>query len=308
VLGPHEGAETWLDTSHEAISRGLRQTVERFDRFFADERQVDLPRARSFFRWRSELRLGDDRGPAAHTDLQADVYLPDLVERLRRLRLAVIASTAPTPDPLLPGRTPADALNRANAGLRLALHDSIRVTVDTQAGVLFRLPVGWFVRIRARQAHPLGWGLVARDAAAGFWQTNTGFGTRQDASLERFLRRELLARLDATGTVTQRSRGYEWESNASLLAALGQRTAAALSVGMLGATRLGPEIERYRILTRVRHDVLRRWILLELQPELDWLRLPGGHIQRVRSVVIRLELQFDAATLASGADTWPVTW
>ena len=233
-----EAIESPLDTGHEAVSRGLFWMVERFDRFFADEREVDLPRAASFFRWRSDLRLREDGTAAAGTNLRAEVRLPAFNRRLERLRLTLIASTVDPPDPHYRGSRAPDGVNRASAGLRLALHDSIRATLDTQLGLLAHWPPGGFARLRLRQVHPLGWSLVARDALVGFWQTNTGWGTRQDASLERPLARELLARLDATGTVTQRTRGWEWEANASLLAALGQRTAAAL-VGR-GAGRLGP--------------------------------------------------------------------
>jgi len=303
-----EAIESPLDTGHEAVSRGLLWMVERFDRFFADEREVDLPRAASFFRWRSDLRLREDGTAAAGTSLRAEVRLPAFNRRLERLRVSLIASTVDPPDPYYRGKRPPDGVNRASAGLRLALHDSIGVTLDTQGGLLAQLPPGWFVRLRLRQVHPLGWSLVARDALVGFWQTNTGWGTRQDVSLERPLVRELLARLDATGTVTQRTRGWEWEANASLLAALGQRTAAALSGGVLGASDLGLEVERYRLLARFRHDVLRRWILVEVQPEVEWLRRPGAHVLRAAAIIVRLELQFDASTLRSGSDAWPVTW
>ena len=302
-----EATDTWIDVSHEAVSSGLFWMVERFDRFFADERQVDLPRAASFFRWRSDLRIGEDGGLAASTNLRAEVRLPAFDQRLERLRLTLVAASADPTDPLHPDRRPPDGLNRANAGLRLALHDSIRATLDTQGGLLARWPPGWFVRLRLRQVHPLGWSVVG-DAVVGFWQTNTGWGTRQDASLERSLAPKLLARLDASGTITERTRGWEWEANGSLLAAFSQRTAGALSIGLLGYSDHGLVVDRYRVLARLRHDVLRRWILLELQPEVEWLRQPAGRVQRAAAIIVRLELQFDASTLPSGSDAWPVTW
>jgi len=301
-------ADTWLDTGHEAVSRSFFWTVERLDRFFSDEREVDPPRARSFVRWRNDLRIREDGALAAATDFMAEVRLPALDRRLERLRLSVTGSTVSAMDQLFPGSAQPDAVSSASVGLRGALLDTLRTSADAQVGLLFRLPLGWYTRLRLRRVEPLGWGVVARGAIAVFWQTNTGYGTRQDVSLERRLLPWLVARTDASGILTQRTRGYEWGGWASLLAAAGERTALSVSAGALGATDLGLEVERYRLLARVRRDVVRRWIFLEVEPQVEWTHQRGDGFRRMRAIVLRLELQFDAAALEDGSDTRPVTW
>jgi hypothetical protein len=281
--------------------------VTQLDRFFADEREVDLPRARSFVRWRNDLRVRDDGALSASTDVRVEVQLPSLNRRLRHLRLSVTSSTAGTADRRLAGESPPDALDATSAGLRLSFPQSALASLDAQAGLLFSLPVGWYSRVRLRHLRPLDASLLARDALAVFWQTNTGYGTRQDASLERPLGPWLLARLGGTGILTERSRGWEWNLDLSLLAALGPRTALSLSGGALGSTRAGLVVEKWRAGARLRRDVVRRWIYLELEPEAEWTRPPGGGRRRLRAVVLRLEVQFDASTLETPGPGPPST-
>jgi hypothetical protein len=292
---PLPGA-TWFDEGHALVAEGLLLAVSRLDRFFGDERQVDLPRSRSWFRWRNDLKLRDDGSASFTTSVRAELRFPSLDERLRALRLTVSGGTTDTLDQLLPAEpgTP-DTPDQPSAGLKLFLLDTLRTQTDLSAGLLFRWPIGWYARLRLRHNLAVGDLLLARFAVAGFWQTPTGWGTRWDADFDRQLAPRLLLRLANTATVTEVSRGWEWASELSLLAAVGQRTALFLGGGPQGATRLGPSVEIWRVHARVRRDVLRRWLFLEVEPGVAWTRPPGGGRLRERSVILRLELQFDAA-------------
>lgn len=295
-------APTWYDEGHAIVSEGLFWSVERLDQFFGDERQVDLPRARSYVRWRNDLTLRDDGTAAFTTGLRAELRIPSLDRRLKALRITIAGGTTDALDRLLPGDAPSpDAVNQPSAGLKLFLLDTLLTQTDLQAGLLATLPVGWYARLRLRHVRPVEDLLVARFALSTFWQTPTGWGTRQDADLERQLAPWLLLRLANTGTVTQRSRGWEWSSELALLAAVGQRTALFLGGGPAGATDVGPVVETWKVHARARRDVLRRWLFLEVEPGVAWTRPAGGGRQRERSVILRLDLQFDAASRAARA-------
>lgn len=294
-------AAPWYDASHAAVTEGLLWSVERLDQFFSDERQVDLPRSRSFVRWRNDLELTDGGAVSFRTGLRAELRIASLDRRLQALRLTISGGTTDALDRLVPSDAPSpDAAGQPAAGLKLFLLDRLLTQSDVQAGLLFTLPVGWYTRLVVRHVEPVDGWFVARFALSTFWQTPTGFGTRQDADLERQLARWLLLRLANSGTVTERSRGWEWSSELALLAAVGQRTALFLGAGALGATDAGAVVETYRVHGRVRRDVLRRWLFLEVEPGVEWRRPTGGGRQRERSVILRLEVQFDAATRAPG--------
>jgi hypothetical protein len=290
---------TWVDASHLFLSRGFLWAVVRFDRFFADERDVDLPRASSFVRWRNNVAIRNDGRRSYAADIHVEAVLPSLDRRLDqlRLRLAFVTTRPEVVDPLLPpSLLSADVPNRPYAGLVLSPFQSLREQSDLQTGALLRRPLGWFARARFRQVQPIGEAIVARLALAGFWQTDLRFGTRQELSLEHPLRPWLLLRVDGQSMVAQRSRGWEWSSELALLAAAWPRAALSVSVAALGATRAGPGAEAWRVQIRARHDVLRRWIFLELAPESVWSRSSQPHLHRANALIIRLEVQFDAAS------------
>jgi len=294
-IPPPPGGPGWLDASHRFVSEGILWSVLRFDRFFSDERELDLPRARSFVRFRSTLTIRDDGRTAYGPDLLAQVVLPNLDRRLERLRLKVETGRARPHDPALSAAALSpDAIDRPHAGLLVSPLVSLLTQVDLQGGLLLH-SLGGFGRARIRHVVPVAELLVARLAASGFWQTDTGWGTRQDLDLESPFTSWLLLRLASTGVVTQRSRGWVWSSALGLLAADWPRTALSVSGAALGATRAGPFVETWRLQLRARHDVFRRWIFLEVNPEVVWTRRPRGGRPRASAVMLVLEVQFAAS-------------
>jgi hypothetical protein len=299
---PSPEEQTWIDASHRFLSRGFLWAVVGFDRIFADERDLDLPRTRSFFRWRNNLTFRDDGTRSYAPDLVGEAVLPNLDRRLERLRLRLELSTVrpETVDPLLPATLHStDVPNRPYAGLVLSPIVAPRTQVDVQTGILLHglgRPPGWYARARLRNVQPIGDALVARLVLAGFWQTGLGFGTRQSLSHDHPASSWLLLRLSGGSMVAERSRGWEWSTELALLAAAWPRTALSLSGAALGASQVGPGVEVWRLQARARRDVYRKWVFLELVPEIAWTRVAGGHRQRASAVLLRLELQFDAAT------------
>jgi hypothetical protein len=289
---PEQDTEPWFDASHAALERSLAWTVTRLDRFFADERETDEERPGSFVRWRNDLRLGTDTVASYSTGLRADLDLPALSARLERLRLTIAGDTVEPLDALAPGDTPPGQPGPASAGLRYLVPTFLLARADLSAGLLFRLPLGYFTRLRLRWAVPIGGRVVARLAASGFWQTTTGWGTREDVVLERPIVGHALVRLASFATLTERSRGVEWRSQLAVLRPIGDRAAVAAAGGAEGASDAGPVVEVWRVSVRGRRDVLRRWLFLEVEPELSWPRQPGGGRSRVWAVTFRLEVQF----------------
>jgi predicted dithiol-disulfide oxidoreductase (DUF899 family) len=55
-------------------------------------------------------------------------------------------------------------------------------------------------------------------------------------------------------------------------------------------------VNAYRLATRLRRDVWRRWLFLEAEPDLTWRRdeLTNAR-RRVPGITFRLEVHFDAA-------------
>ena len=316
--GPEEGRppepeDSWIDVGHAFIEQRIFAPILRLDRFFSDERDLDAERERSFIRWRNEVRFSEDASrPAFTTGVRVNLRLAGLNKQLRRLRLVIASETRDAIQSLFP-RPPGspiaeeeDTTGTGNAGLRFFVLDTVISHADLGAGVLLRVPPGAYGQLRFRVALPVGKVFLTRSVATGFWRTDTRFGTSAGLELERPLNATFVARLTGSGTLTERSHGVEWVSEAALLAFLGPRTAGQLALSANGVTRppvvatdpltlaetRAPELDRFRLYTRLRRDLYRRWVFAELEPEMAWPWTLEKGRHGAWGVAIRLEVQF----------------
>lgn len=302
---PDNGDGNWLDIGHAFIEHRIFAPVLRVDRFFSDERDLEPERARSFIRWRQELRFQQYRsGPSYTTTLGANLKFPGLNRELRKLRVEITGQTRDAFTALFPGDRAApgevptgdSSFGSADAGIGYRLFETLASTVATHgdlgAGAILRLPPGVYGRARLRFAESLGRQVLARQALTGFWRTDTGFGTSASAEVERPLAFSTLARLSGSATLTEVSRGAEWGGDLSLLGTLKARIGAQLGFGVSGASQAEVDVDVYRFYLRLRRDVYRRWIFLELSPEYGWPWEPVVGRRATWAVALRLEVQF----------------
>ncbi|HEY6004356.1 MAG TPA: hypothetical protein VIV57_15880 [Anaeromyxobacter sp.] len=305
---PDKDDNNWVDVGHAFVENRIFAPVLRLDRFFSDERNLDAERSRSFFRWRNEVHFTEDSSrPIFATGLRANLRLPGLNEQLRRLRVVISSDTRDALQALFPRRPGStnpeeeDTLGTGNAGLRLYFLDTLLSHADLGAGVLTRLPPGLFGQVRFRAAVPVGKRFLTRGVVTGFWRTDTRFGTSEGLELEHPVSRILVSRLTGTATITELSQGVEWGSELGLFAYIDSHTAAQLALAVNGVSRPAlaadgvtrpPDLDRFRLYTRARRDIYRRWIFIEVEPELAW---PWSLEKRRHSawgVTFRVELQF----------------
>ena len=285
--------ESWLDTSHTFVAERLFAPVIGFDRFFSDETNLDAERSRSFLRWRNELRVERGFIPRYTTNLRADLRLPALNRVLDRLRFVLEGQTRDVISALVPDESDeVETIGNGGAELRLRIWEGLIAHGDIGAGVLLGLPPGAFTRARLRWAIPVGGLFLTRVATSGFWRTDTHLGTSLDASLERGIKRAALLRLSGEAQLTEVSRGVEWSGELAAFRAFSRAVAGSVGVGVLGATDAEARIERYSVATRLRGDVYRRWLFLELEPEVYWPWRAGLARHAAYAVTFRVEVQF----------------
>lgn len=293
---PAPASDTWIDVGHAFVEHRLFAPVLRLDRFFSDERELEAVRARSFVRFRNNLRVPDDGDPFYTLDVSANLRFPGLNRRLERLRLVIAGQTEEAVNALLPEGSGASLrareIGRADAGLRYGAWEGLHSSVDLGAGVLLRLPPGAFGRVRYRASVPVRRLVLLRSSTSVFWRTDTRFGASLDLGLERPLGPASLVRLGGSSALTERSRGVEWSSELALLRALTRRSAISLSGGLEGAQRAPVSVDRYRILARYRRNLLRQWIYVELEPEIAWPWSADRGRHRELALTFRLEVQF----------------
>jgi hypothetical protein len=317
---PPATGDTWLDTSHAFVEQRIFAPILRLDRFFSDERETEAEREQSFLRWRNEVRFtGDMTRPSFSTGLRATLRLPGLNARLRRLRLVIAGETRDAVDKLFPREptpgtptdqthTEEDTVGGGDAGLRYFLLDTLAYHADLGGGVLVQLPPGVYGRLRFRWALPTGKLFLSRLALIGFWRSDVLFGASASAELDRPVSRSLLLRLSGGATRSQRSNGVEWGSELAAIVTLPPRSAAQLAVATGGATRAwvvapdpatgfpvsyrSPQVDRTRVYARLRTDVYRSWLFVEIEPEVAWPWTPERGRYSAWGLALRLEVQF----------------
>ena len=267
------------------------------DRFFSDETELDPERAESFARLRSSVRLREDGKPRYAVDVLADIRLPGVNRWLDRTRLVLTGASDPEATPVdgSPSSTvQARERGAPNLELRFGAYRGMRSSVDLGAGVLFRLPLGAFSRIRYRLAVPIEDRLLGRFSPQVFWRTDLHLGTRVTTGLEWPATSSSLVRFGATAQLAQRkTRGVEYGSELVYSYAFTRQSAIAVGTDARGASDLPVTLEKYRLYTRFRQDVLRRWLFVEVEPEVGWPWRASRGRYRAYAVTLRLEVQFE---------------
>jgi hypothetical protein len=157
------------------------------------------------------------------------------------------------------------------------------------------IPPQPYVRARLRRRQQLGWGITARATPSVFWDREDRFGAAAGLDFDRPLFWQILARWNNHCRLTQRSRGAEWSSDASLAREFTSvRIASAVGFGATGVTRPAPEVLLYRAYVRARRDLWRRWLFFELEPEIGWPNDPVLGRRQVLAATLRVEVHFDS--------------
>jgi hypothetical protein len=306
---PAREGDNWLDIGHAFIEDRIFQPALWVDRFFADQRDLEAERARSFIQWRQEGRISGVRHTLGYTTtVNANLKFPGVNKQLGRLQLEISGQTRDAFTALFPGEStaagtgplPGQSFGTADAGLGYRLFETVASTFATHgdlgAGFILEIPPGVYLRARLRFVESLGYRVLARQALTGFWRTDTYFGSTASADFDRPLPLGTLVRLSGTSTITEKSLGFEWSGTLALIATLKLHVGAQVGLAVQGATGAPANVanvEVYRAFLRLRRDVYRRWIFVELAPEYDWAWLPD-RARRVGSwaVGLRLEVQF----------------
>jgi hypothetical protein len=299
---PEEQARehAWFDEGRSFVGKMFFKPVVELDRFFSDETDLDPERAHSFARLRGGLKIRQDGRPVLSGDLLAQFYMPGVESWLNRFKLVLAGVSENSEDNLtndtgtttqLTGRQ-----DPTNLELRFGAFPGIRSSVDLGVGILFHVPPGAFTRVRYRLAIPIDDVLVSRTSYQVFWRTDMLLGTRLTSALDWPVTLSSTVHLGGTAQVAQRKTdGLEYGAELVYSRAFTPTAAVALGTDATGDTRSPVAFEKYRIYARFRHDVLRRWLFVEAEPEVGWPWTPQRGRYQALAVTFRLEVQFEGS-------------
>lgn len=294
---------TWIDESHRYVERELLGgLVWDLDSYFGEERPKDEP-AGSVVRWRTEWRADDRRHTGFRTSALADVRLPQAQRWISQTRLVFEGES--TADPQRPyneslgnpGFSPSLRAEQAHLELRQVLVKTPRTSFDAGAGIRLRILPDPYLQVRFRQHLDLGARFEARYGQTLFWRPKDGAGEASVLDFARPLATHTVARWNNGATLSQITSGLEWYTDLGVAQEIPSLRAAVWVAGAVsGHTRPRGEVSGYRLYTRLRRDLWRRWLFVELEPEVAWPLDPVQGRLRVLAATLRTEVLFDGRT------------
>ena len=288
----------WVDRTHSRVERDLFGTVVWFDRFFGDERLIVTEQPESLLRWVSAFRWDQEEHFTFRSTVRASLRLPRL---RKRWRLVISGETRGDPNavtPEDPGNPGLDTGSRVRTGSTELVYDFLRTSrtsLDVGAGVRVKIPPDAFVRTRFQHARPVTLNTLGRFTATAFWDARDGFGESNQVDLERRLAPPTLLRWSNSFEIKEKSNGWTWGTDLSLLHKISTKSAITFSGGASGSTRPAWIAQNYRVLARYRRNVYRKWLFLEAEPDLHWPRKEDGSRKPVWGATLRVEILFTGA-------------
>lgn len=295
---PFASDNDWVDRTHSWIERDLFETVVWFDHFFGDERMEVTERPESFLRWMNDLRWDEEEHFSFRSTIRASLRLPRL---RKRWKLVISGETRGDPNavtPEDPGNPGLDVGSRVRTGSTELVYDIVRTprsTLDVGAGVRVKIPPDAFVRTRFQHARLIAFKTLGRFTGTAFWDARDGLGESNQVDLERWLALPTLLRWSNSLEITEKSNGWTWGTDLSLLHKLSSKSAITFAGGVSGSTRPAWIAQNYRVLARYRRNVLRSWLFLEGEPDIHWPRKEDGSRKPVWGATLRAEILFTGA-------------
>jgi hypothetical protein len=285
----------WVDRTHSRVERNLFDTVVWFDRFFGDERVVVTERPASFLRWTGELQWDEEEHYSLRSTVRASVRLPRMKDRWH---LVISSESRGDQNAIIPEDPGNPALNIGSHGRTSStelVYDIFRTSnsiLDAGAGVRVKISPDAFVRTRYQYARPIGFDTLGRFTATGYWDALDGFGESNQVDLERWLAPPTLLRWSNSIEVKEKDNGWTWGTELSLLHKLSPKSAITFAAGVSGSTQPAWIVQNYRILSRYRRNVWRKWLFLEGEPYIHWPRKEDGSRHSVWGATLRVEILF----------------
>ncbi|MGZ8460453.1 MAG: hypothetical protein ACXWW2_08495 [Candidatus Deferrimicrobiaceae bacterium] len=285
----------WVDRYHSRVERDLFDTVAWFDRFFGDEWMVVIERPESYLRWMNDLRWDEVEGFTFRSSVRASLRLPRLK---KRWRLAISGETRGDPNAVTqedPGNPGLDVGSRVRTGSTELVYDLLRTprsALDIGAGVRVKIPPDAFVRTRFQHARPVALDTLGRFTATAYWDARDGLGESNQVDLERWFAPPTLLRWSNSLAIAEKSNGWTWGTDLSLLQKLSPTSAITFAGGVSGSTRPAWIAQNYRVLARYRWNVWRKWLFLEGEPGIHWPRKEDGSRKPVWGATLRAEILF----------------
>lgn len=267
ILGIPGDLSAFFDFVHDSVSRQLVERTEDLDQFFGDERIEDDPRVALV-----RLRLQgtwEEKGEFP-TRARVKVRLP-FPRTERRLQLVVDSLDGTEELPAEEAKLEEEQDEESFAGLRIAPILDRRRAVSLDLGV--RVHSGLEARGELRFQRSFTFGSFGGRALQGFfWREGEGWGERTRIDVEHGAGMFGIARSRSEAEWSEDTRGVELGQSLGVARPLTEHTAILATIGAAIHTRPVWIVDGYSAEIRLRQQLHRRWIFLEVSPGAEFPR------------------------------------
>jgi len=283
-------AESLVDIAHQKISTRLENYSRWFDNFFSDPRS-DEEVAGTLLRLRGSTIITEGESIQFDGKLKALLNLPNLE---RRFHLILSSEDDNARDETLKDARINQELAENTTDTSLALQytqqSSSKFSLTHRLG--FNLENGFNPQLRSRVRYslPIASQSLLTLTQAVFWENHDGFGEESRVDYDYSFNQNMLLRATGQGLFSEVSQGYEWLTMLQWLTSFSASQALSVGAYTVGETSPQNQITEYNMFLKYRQRFIKKWLFIELQPEIYWLR--EKDFKATTAFTLSLEVQF----------------
>lgn len=273
----------WLDRTQSVASNTANGLADQIDRFFGEPRS-DLEAAYSSLRLSVEQRWHEHNNSDSSLNLRGKLYLPRISERLS---LLFSEDGGEGKDYYTQSAVEDSSQESINANLQFNLLNEVRNRLDFRLGLRSSLKAK--ASIRYRHELPQGTDLQHRIAQTLYFVDGNGYGSLFRYQLDKTLGNDALLRWSSDLRFEEGINGAFWSSELSHSHRISDQT-AMLYYGRMYAQTSPGFVHSYDIGLRLRKNISRPWLFVELEPGHSWSQA-GPEAKRLSSLYFLLRLE-----------------
>ncbi len=281
------------DTTRQYVSTGFVGFISGIDRFFGGDRNFQDSNLSVLQLNLNELmQKGGER--QAQAALRAKLHLPSTQHRLHLLLESNPENNTPADDAANQSAPVAQSTTAANYGVAVRYENDAQTgwRYSTDFGLKTQLPLQPFARARLSYTLPLdNWRMKVAETVSWFRQPGAGETTQID--FDHPLSDDLLFRASTLGGWLHIPQRFDLRQDFSLFHTLDGKRALAYQLSAVGTNRPQRQASDYVAAIRYRQQLNRRWLFLEVNPQLHYPKEAGYHLTPL--LLLQLEILFDKA-------------
>ncbi len=293
VLAAPADLASLFDNFHGFVSRQLIDRSDAIDRFFGDAQIEDDTRV-ALLRFRQEFVQAEGGELFTRSKLTARVPFPRIEERFR-----IVIDTTSDEDELIGDTLVTEPVERESlAGVEYAVPISSRSSANLDLGGKFDGGFKTRTELKLKRTWlPGDWRVRILEGL--HWRDGEGFGERTRLDFDRSVGSLSVLRSRTEAEWSETSRGVDLDQRYSVTRALSVKTALSGTIGVELHTRPSWIVDGYSAEIRVRRQLHRKWLFLQMTPRADFPR--DRRYEFTPQLVISIEIRFGEALPSSRA-------